>query len=382
MQLDQCRFTQFPQGSLAYRGHKQIGSAENAFQLSQRYALERFGEACASRGAVPPPYNGSIFTMDMPAGVMGFNGPKNGPTSPDGRDWAILSFMWQNTRHPYWAMAARGDYDTLLPGMQFVRDGLDVCRDRCRNIFHHDGAFIMEASWWHNVGVFDWNGVPQHLRYHFLATIELPAIMCEYYEHTQDRKFLDEILLPCADEFIKFYELQFPRRDARGKMVMEPAATVETYQPVTIPTRRSAACGTSCKLTASTSRSSAPAQSALAEAAERNAGRADAPDQGPRPAGRRREIRPGPRDLRKPRDVFGLSVPPGVAGQRPIAGHRAAVVPPAHRQPRRHGGRPSGRNRRLAGRAGAGGLSRPGPRSGPADEHQFQRPVHSLDRER
>ena len=235
VQLDQCRFTQFPQGSLAYRGHSEIGSAENAFQLSQRYALERFCEACAGRGIVPQPYNGSIFTMDMPVGAMGFNAPKPGPTSADERDWGILSFMWQNTRHPYWAMPTRGDYDTLLPGMQFVRDGLDVCRDRCRNIFHHDGAFIMEASWWKNVGVFDWSGVPQHLRYHFLASIELPAIMCEYYEHTQDRRFLDEILLPCADEFIKFYELQFPKRDARGRMVMAPAATVETYQPVTNP---------------------------------------------------------------------------------------------------------------------------------------------------
>ena len=235
LRLDQCRYSQHPQGSRAYRGHDLIGSAENAFQLSQRYALERFCEAAAGRGAVPPPYNGLIFTMDMPPGAMGFNGPRGGPASADARDWGILSFMWQNTRHPYWAMAARGDYDTLLPGMKFVRDGLDICRDRCRNIFHHDGAFIMEASWWHNVGVFDWNGVPGHLRYHFLATIETPAIMCDYYEHTQDGKFLAEILLPCADEFIKFYELQFPRRDARGKVVMEPAGTVETYQPVTNP---------------------------------------------------------------------------------------------------------------------------------------------------
>lgn len=233
--LDQCRFTQFPQGSKAYAGHHQIDGALNAFQLSQRYALERFCEAAASRGIVPMPYNGSIFTMDMPAGVLGFDRPKPSPMSADDRDWAVLSFMWQNTRHPYWAMVARGDYDTLLPGLKFVREGLDVCRDRCRNIFKHDGALIMEASWWNNVGVFNWHSVPQHLRYHFLASIELPAIMCEYYEHTGDRKFLNETLLPCADEFVKFYELQFPKRDAHGKMVMEPAATVETYQPVTNP---------------------------------------------------------------------------------------------------------------------------------------------------
>ncbi len=99
--LDQCRFTQFAQGSKAYEGHKLIEAETNIFQINQRYALERFCQAAASRGAVPPPYNGSIFTMDMPAGVLGFNKTKQNPVSPDGRDWAVLSFMWQNTRHPY-----------------------------------------------------------------------------------------------------------------------------------------------------------------------------------------------------------------------------------------------------------------------------------------
>ena len=233
--LDQCRFEPVPQGSLAYAGHKEIDTATNAWQISQRYALERFCEAAASRGAVPPPYNGSIFTMDMPAGAQGFSGPRAKAVSADQRDWAALSFMWQNTRHPYWAMPTRGDFDTLLPGLKFVRAGIELGRDRSQNIFHHDGAFIMEASWWNNVGVFNWNRVPQHLRYHFLATLETPAMMCDYFAHTRDKKFLEEILLPCADAFIQFYELQFPQRDAAGKMIMAPAATVETYQPVTNP---------------------------------------------------------------------------------------------------------------------------------------------------
>ncbi|NWJ51433.1 MAG: hypothetical protein HXX14_11275 [Bacteroidetes bacterium] len=233
--LDQCRFTQFAQGSKAYEGHKEIDATKNIFQISQRYALERFCEAAASRGVVPPLYNGSIFTMDMPTGVLGFSGPKSKPVSPDGRDWAYLSFMWQNTRHPYWAMNTRGDYETVRPGMQFVRDGLDVCRDHCLKIFGHEGAFIMEASWWNNVGVFNWGNIPTHLRYHQLATIELPAIMCEYFEHTRDHKFLNEILLPCADEFIKYYELHFPKRDIKGIMQMEGVGCVETYQGVTNP---------------------------------------------------------------------------------------------------------------------------------------------------
>lgn len=233
--LDQCRFTQFTQGSKAYEGHKEIDATKNVFQISQRYALERFCQAAASRGLVPPPYNGSIFTMDMPAGVLGFDKPKKDSVSPDGRDWANLSFMWQNTRHPYWSMATRGDYDLIRPGMQFVRDGLDICRDHCKKIFGHEGAFIMEASWWHNVGVFNWAGIPPHLRYHQLATVELPAIMCEYYEHTRDPKFLKEVLLPCADEFLKFYEIHFPKRDVNGIMQMEGVGCAETYQGVTNP---------------------------------------------------------------------------------------------------------------------------------------------------
>ena len=233
--LDQYRFMQFPTASEAYAGHNLIPAAQNAFQLSQRYALERFCEAAASRGAVPPPYNGSIFTMDMPGGVMGFDRTKPNPVSPDGRDWAVLSFMWQNTRHPYWTMSTRGDYDTITPGMQFVRDGLDLCLDHTKKLLGVAGAFIMEASWWHNVGVFNWDQMPGHLRFHQLATVELPAIMAETYAHTRDATFLREVLLPCAEEGLKFYFSRFPKTDAQGRMVMEGVGCAETYQGVKSP---------------------------------------------------------------------------------------------------------------------------------------------------
>ena len=107
--LDQCRYTQFPQGSKGYAGHKEIDAEKNVFQISQRYALERFCEACASRGAVPPNANGSLFTMDMPAGVMGgYNRISESPISPDYRYWQECCwFMWQNLRFPYWSMASR-----------------------------------------------------------------------------------------------------------------------------------------------------------------------------------------------------------------------------------------------------------------------------------
>jgi hypothetical protein len=233
--MERYRFTQFPQAREVYRGHDAIPADVNAFQITQRYALERFCQAIASRGAVPPPYNGSIFTMDMPAGVMGFDRPKANPVSPDGRDWAMLSFMWQNTRHPYWSMPGRGDYDTLVPGMKFVRQSLDIAVDRCKKLYGVDGAVIFEASWYHNVGVFPFEGMPGHLRHHQLATIEIPAIMAETYAHTRDEEFLRDTLLPCAEAGLKFYFNRFTKTDADGKMLMEGVGCAETYQGVTNP---------------------------------------------------------------------------------------------------------------------------------------------------
>ncbi len=233
--LDQCRFNQFDQGARAYAGHRLIDSAQNAAQISQRYALERFCQAAASRGVVPPPYNGSIFTMDMPAGSVGFSGPRKNPATADGRDWANLSFMWQNTRHPLYSMSARGDHDLLRPALDFTRAGLDLAIDRCRHRFNIEGAVINEASWWHNVGVFDWNRIPAHLRYHQLATIELPALMVEHYEHTRDRRFLDEVLLPCVEPALDYYFNRFPARDAAGRMLMSGVGCAETFQGVTNP---------------------------------------------------------------------------------------------------------------------------------------------------
>ncbi|MEI6644851.1 MAG: DUF5703 domain-containing protein [bacterium] len=233
--LDQCRFVQFPVSASIFKDYRFVPPQTNAFQISQRYALERFCQAAAGRGPVPPPFNGSLFLMDAPVGSKQ-GGPKlTAPRNADCRPWNCLPCMWQNTRHPYWSMTARGDFDTMLPGMRFVRDGLEFCRDRCKKTFNHEGAFIYEASQWYNVGVWGLPKVPAHLVYHYLATIETTAMMCDYYDFTRDRKFLDEILLPWADESLLFYERHYPKRDGRGKMVMFPAGTVETFMNSTNP---------------------------------------------------------------------------------------------------------------------------------------------------
>ena len=93
-------------------------------------------------------------------------------------------------------MPARGDYDTIVPGMKFVRDGLEIGRDRCKKLLrigrrvHHGSQLVAQCR------CVQLGGMPAHLRYHQLATVELPAIMAETYEHTRDAKFLDKSSCP------------------------------------------------------------------------------------------------------------------------------------------------------------------------------------------
>jgi len=122
---------------------------------------------------------------------------------------------------PMVQMIGLGYYDTITPGMRFVRDSLEIAIDRCRKLYGIDGAVIFEASWLHNVSVFPFEGIPGHLRFHQLATIEIPAIMAETYAHTRDEKFLQDVLLPCAEAGLKFYFNRFPQTDAAGNLVLE-----------------------------------------------------------------------------------------------------------------------------------------------------------------
>jgi hypothetical protein len=233
--LDHARFTLFNQGAEAYGNVMEVDAKKNVNQISQRYALERFCQMAAGRGKVPPPFNGSIFTMDMPAGTHQFidKGTRKNAVNADHRDWNGLPFFWQNTRHQGWSMLARGDYEAMLPSFKVVKGSVEIGRDRAMQWFGHEGSFMTEGIYWKGVSVF--NDLPYHLKHHYLGTIEMTAMMCEYYQHTGDRTFLEEILLPCADAFIPFYEFHFPQRDESGKMIMAPAGVTETYSEVTNP---------------------------------------------------------------------------------------------------------------------------------------------------
>ena len=111
---------------------------EFAHQLTQSYILQRYMLAGSGRGNFPIKFNGSIFTTD----------PKytNASTdySPDYRNWGN-DFWWQNTRLPYYAMLANGDFDQMQVLFDFYLSRMSAFKTLASKYYQAKGAFIPET---------------------------------------------------------------------------------------------------------------------------------------------------------------------------------------------------------------------------------------------
>ncbi len=219
-----------------------FGSAD---MIAQRYAIQRFIFACSSRGTFPPLYNGSLFKMDVPAGAHLFLAPKVAH-DPDWRAWGP-QYMGQNTRHQYWPLLTSGDFDLIQPLPRLLRGQLKGARILVWETMGHEGALHTEISYaelrtWSKDdlaplptarrGIRPAEAPDQkfwHLQHHWLSGPEWTCILLDEYLHTLDRRLLDAVVLPCAEQFVTFYDRHYPRRDPSGKRRIYPAGAVETY---------------------------------------------------------------------------------------------------------------------------------------------------------
>ncbi|MCX6877748.1 MAG: DUF5703 domain-containing protein [Verrucomicrobia bacterium] len=216
------------------RSHLDIGGPAETRVISERYAYQRFINACSLRGKYPTNYNGSIFTMDVPAGAPTWGGFTGSAVNADYRDWGSLRIMWQNTRHLFWPLLASGDTDLMKPVMDLCQEATPLCLARCQAWNGHSGLLMTEAAGFGGVSVFG-AGIPQHLKYHRGGMTDMSVMMADYFDHTGDTAFFAETYLPFADGVVTFFENHYPGRDNDGKMVMGPAGAVETYQTVVNP---------------------------------------------------------------------------------------------------------------------------------------------------
>jgi alpha-L-fucosidase 2 len=206
--------------------------------VTRAYVLQRWIQAGAGRGAYPIKFNGSLFTVDHAHRQHDGTLKEDGP---DARNWGGC-YWFQNTRLPYWAMLYSGDYDQMVPLWNMYRDAVPLLKDRTQSYFNHEGVFFSETMhpWGlnpnHDFGFGNEGRYPvnPYIRYYWDGGLELSMMMLDYFDHTQDKSFVTNTLLPIADEVVKFYDQHYARND-QGKIHIAPSMSLETWHTAEDP---------------------------------------------------------------------------------------------------------------------------------------------------
>ncbi|MDD7983996.1 DUF5703 domain-containing protein [Lentisphaera marina] len=215
-------------------------SLTDAYIVSRAYALQRYINACAARGAYPIKFNGSIFTVGHPTN------PRADSGNPDYRQWGP-GYWWQNTRMPYMSMCTSGDFEMTdsLYNM-YCKELLEYHKHRTLKHTGHKGLYVPETMHFYgNHRVSDYGSRPFHERtdklqespwhkWEWVSGLELSYMMLDRYKHTLDEKFLQETIIPFAHEVLTFFDLQY-KTGADGKLIMHPSQALETWWECTNP---------------------------------------------------------------------------------------------------------------------------------------------------
>jgi hypothetical protein len=203
--------------------------------LTRGYILQRWIAACGGRGNFPIKFNGSIFTVNTERKY-----------DPDYRRWGGM-YWFQNTRLPYWAMLMSGDFDLFRPFIKMYTDLIPLVKHRTQVYSKHGGWFMPETMpFWGTYGDTCFGvergalspGEPienRYIRYHYNSTLEFLAMLLNYYDYTQNQEMWTKILLPVAEDVLEWWGMRWSR-DSKGKIVMNPANSVETYWDCINPT--------------------------------------------------------------------------------------------------------------------------------------------------
>lgn len=199
--------------------------------VTQAFLLQRWMSAGAGRGQYPIKFNGSIFTVDP----VFTDGPR---FNADWRRWGDC-FWWQNTRFPYFAMLANGDFDGPPSLFRLYRSVLPLAEARAKFYYGADGAYFPETMTifgtyanqdygWDRAGHAPGDVLSPWWCYAWQQGLELVMLMEDYYDYTGDDRFLADELVPMARDVLRYFDTRFPR-DADGRLVLTPTQAVETY---------------------------------------------------------------------------------------------------------------------------------------------------------
>jgi alpha-L-fucosidase 2 len=220
------------------RSYVFVDGTPEAEKVTQGYALQRFKTACAGRGAYPIKFNGSLFVIDWPSVSFGkdkVTGVETiRPVTADYRAWGG-QYWFQNTRAMYWPRLKAGDYDMMQPLFRMYLGEIRNNEATVKQLYNHEGSYVAETSP-------HWGALPNlvgktngaYTDFYFTPVLELSTMMLDYYDHTQDKAFVRETLLPFANLGLTFFTNHFPR-DKEGKLLLSPDNSIEMYWMVANP---------------------------------------------------------------------------------------------------------------------------------------------------
>jgi hypothetical protein len=214
--------------------------------VDQGHRLQRYITLCAGRGDQPIKFNGSIFTVEgRERATPGTDWPKDEFFDADYRRWGG-PYWFQNTRLIYWAMIFSGDVEMTDPFFKMYLDTLPFAKAQTQTWFGHPGGAFLETMYFWGASTihygYGWNREGKKvgefenpfIRYYRSGSIELLAMGLERLRIAPSDKFLQETLLPLADEILLFFSTHFPR-DGEGKILFAPASSLETWHHAVNP---------------------------------------------------------------------------------------------------------------------------------------------------
>ncbi len=228
--------------------------------VTQAYILTKWMTACCSQGDFPIYYNGMLFNL-MPGNNEHFSinnfgkgftsiplAEPNMDINPDERSWCT-EHLWQNIRHPYFSMSARGEAQNLKNLFRYYRSFWDLNRARAKIFYHAEGQHNTEMTLTcglQSASIYGLDRTNKAVGYSenrsggavdISPGLELITLMFDYYAYLADQDFLLHELLPYAKELFLYIETRFTERE-NGRLVMEPLHCVESYwdtkNPVTV----------------------------------------------------------------------------------------------------------------------------------------------------
>ena len=251
-QFWQRSYISLPLAPSNWRGNVNQQKASPSWErLVRAYTLFRYMLGCNSRGQWPMKFNGGLFTFDpeyVYASRDGKAGTEEYLLSPDFRNWGGGVHTAQNQRLVYWPMLKNGDYDLLVPQLDFYLNIYKNAEERSRLYWGHEGACLTEQI--ENYGLpcyaeygskrpvgFD-PGMERNawLEYEWDTCLEfcMMALEAHRYCGMDITKYLP-MIRSCLTFFDEHYQYLANQRgakrlDGNGKLVLYPGSGGETFK--------------------------------------------------------------------------------------------------------------------------------------------------------